>query len=193
MNDFSNELTTTEERIIAAAIRTLIRYGEKKTTMADIAKEAGVVRQTVYTAFGGKDPLIARCVRYLSDQNMGAVRKALINCKTIGDKLDAYINNTVVKSFDLMETAVDSAQIVSSNNTAGQDALTAAKREQTTLVEEIFAPYSKALSQHNETPETIARFVVVTAMAIKASAKDRPDLERLIVSLRRSIICLTKV
>jgi len=152
--------------------------------------EAGVARQTIYTAFGNKDALIARCVRYLSEQKLTAIHAGIANSQTLADKLDVYLHNIVVMSFELMEMAVDPTDIVTASNTAGQAALSASRREQLALVEDIFSPHAQALKRHDETPETIANFVVMTAKAIKSSAKDRRDLERLIASLRRSVLCL---
>ena len=41
--------------ILKAAWAMFARYGFGKTTMSDIANEAGVARQTVYNAFSSKD------------------------------------------------------------------------------------------------------------------------------------------
>jgi len=149
-----------------------------------------VVRQTIYKAFGNKDALIARCVRYLAEQKLETIFAGIANAQTLGDKLDIYLHNIVVTSFELMEMAVDPTDIVAANNTAGQAALSASRREQLVLVEDIFSPHAQSLKLDGETPESIAIFVVMTAIAIKSSAKDRLDLERLISSLRRSVLCL---
>ena len=45
--------TETEARIVAAAIQCFVRYGARKTSMADIATAAGVSRQTLYDSFDG--------------------------------------------------------------------------------------------------------------------------------------------
>jgi AcrR family transcriptional regulator len=48
-----------EERIVDAALRCFARWGVGKTTLDDIAREAGYSRATVYRFFpGGKDGLI---------------------------------------------------------------------------------------------------------------------------------------
>jgi AcrR family transcriptional regulator len=39
----------------------LARYGVAKTTLEDVAKEAGCARATVYRYFGGKQQLLRRC------------------------------------------------------------------------------------------------------------------------------------
>lgn len=46
-----------QERILRAASAVIIRQGYDKTTMSDIAEEAGVSRGTVYLSFKGKEEL----------------------------------------------------------------------------------------------------------------------------------------
>ena len=46
------------ERIMAAATATLARYGLPKVTMEDVARAAGIARQTVYKHFKTKDELV---------------------------------------------------------------------------------------------------------------------------------------
>ena len=59
-------MTETEEKILEAAIRTFLRYGARKPAMNDIAKAAGVSRQTLYDLFGGKEELIRASTRSIS-------------------------------------------------------------------------------------------------------------------------------
>lgn len=48
-----------EERIVAAGVRCVARWGLAKTTLDDIAREAGCSRATIYRTFpGGKDTLL---------------------------------------------------------------------------------------------------------------------------------------
>lgn len=47
----------TQERILAATAEVITRIGYDKTTMSDIAEEAGVNRRTVYLYFKGKEEL----------------------------------------------------------------------------------------------------------------------------------------
>jgi AcrR family transcriptional regulator len=51
--------TTPEQQVVAAALRCIARWGLAKTTLDDIAREAGCSRATVYRLFpGGKSSLI---------------------------------------------------------------------------------------------------------------------------------------
>ena len=46
------------EQIIAAARRLFNRYGFKKVSMDEIAREAGVTKKTIYMYFSSKEELL---------------------------------------------------------------------------------------------------------------------------------------
>ncbi len=52
------EFTETEQRIIDATLTCLDRWGVDKTSLNDIAHEAGVTRPTVYRYFPGKEDIV---------------------------------------------------------------------------------------------------------------------------------------
>ncbi len=53
------DVASPEERITAAALRCIARWGVAKTTLDDVAREAGCSRATIYRLFpGGKDSLV---------------------------------------------------------------------------------------------------------------------------------------
>ena len=53
----------TEQRIQQATIRLVLQHGYDKTTMEDIAQEAGVARSTIYTKWKTKEALFASVMR----------------------------------------------------------------------------------------------------------------------------------
>jgi AcrR family transcriptional regulator len=48
----------TRERVVLAAVELFLAHGVKKTTMGEVASQAGVTRVTVYRHFGGKKQLV---------------------------------------------------------------------------------------------------------------------------------------
>ncbi|MGZ4689357.1 MAG: TetR/AcrR family transcriptional regulator [Acidimicrobiia bacterium] len=64
------------ERILAATLVSLARYGVAKTTLEDVAKEAGCARATVYRYFGGKQQLLHAVVAHESQRVLTAIDAA---------------------------------------------------------------------------------------------------------------------
>ena len=54
----STQSTDTKQRIIDAAMRCAERWGTEKTSLNDIAREAGVTRPTVYSYFSNRDEVL---------------------------------------------------------------------------------------------------------------------------------------
>ena len=66
----------TRARILDAAFSCAERYGLSRTTMADVAREARLARQTVYRHFEGRHALIAALVLREEQRIVAAVREA---------------------------------------------------------------------------------------------------------------------
>lgn len=65
------------EQIAAAALRLFARYGYKRTSMDDIAREAGIARATLYLHFKGKDDVFRAMLAGLGGQVETRCREAL--------------------------------------------------------------------------------------------------------------------
>ena len=52
----------TRDRILDAATAAIVRHGLMKLSLEDVAKEAGLSRQTVYRYFGSKDALVTATI-----------------------------------------------------------------------------------------------------------------------------------
>ena len=64
-----------EQRMVAAAIRCVSRWGLAKTSLDDIAREAGASRATAYRVFpGGKDRWVETVVRHEAPHNRVEVK-----------------------------------------------------------------------------------------------------------------------
>lgn len=176
----------TEQKIVNAAIRCFVRFGARKTAMNDIAAEAGVSRQTVYDLFRGKDELIRASIRQISDQSLQALELRLRDCRTLGEKLDAYFQETVVKSFELLQSAGDPEELISGHNQAGADAIRESHERQKLLVARILKQHIPAQANTEISPSKLANFVVSVAMSFK-HVRNREELDALLGTLVQSV------
>lgn len=77
-----------EQRVLAATGRCVARWGIAKTTLDDVAREAGCSRATVYRAVpGGKDALVAAYVRGEIGRCLAALSRRLDAATDLEDLL----------------------------------------------------------------------------------------------------------
>lgn len=179
-------MSETELKIVEAAIRTFVRYGARKTAMGDIAKEANVSRQTLYDVFGNKDELIIASIRYITDQNLTAVNERLDEAVSLEEQLDIYFAETIVKSFELLQTSGDAEDLISGHNEAGRDEIARSHVRHEKLIAGLLAPYKSEIEATGQSHTQLAHFFVTAAMSFKYGAKNRRDLNRLLDSLRNA-------
>ena len=87
--------TATREAILQAASRRFARFGPKKTTMDEIAREAGCSRATVYTHFSGKDALYRGLLEYETQSFLAQVEAAVSSSEPAQQKLVAIQRATL--------------------------------------------------------------------------------------------------
>jgi AcrR family transcriptional regulator len=89
------ELSPQAERILAAASTCIGRVGLTKTTLDDVAREAGCARATVYRSFGNKQTLLSGLVARDADALGAAVVDASAASPTLGDAIAAVVTSAV--------------------------------------------------------------------------------------------------
>src|SRR4051794_15964085 len=89
------EMSETETRILDATLACISRVGLNKTTLDDVAREAGCSRATLYRYFPGKQPL-ARAVVVREAQALGrTLQAATSDCTTLEDAVVELILTAV--------------------------------------------------------------------------------------------------
>jgi TetR/AcrR family transcriptional repressor of uid operon len=82
----SLEADDAERHLVEAALRCIARWGVRKTSLDDIAREAGVSRATAYRVFpGGKERLVEVVVRHEAGRAFHAVEDELRATDTLGE------------------------------------------------------------------------------------------------------------
>jgi AcrR family transcriptional regulator len=79
--------TDTPDRILQAAFRCVADLGLARTTMEDVARAAGVSRQTIYRYFSSKDQLVMALVQREEERFLDGVRAAFAADERLEDAL----------------------------------------------------------------------------------------------------------
>ncbi|MBW3662965.1 MAG: TetR/AcrR family transcriptional regulator [Actinobacteria bacterium] len=90
-----SERAPTRERILAATVTALARFGLGKLSLEDVAREAGVSRQTVYRYFGNKDALLRAAVAHEESRFLDDVLAAVDGITDLRPALERAIATTL--------------------------------------------------------------------------------------------------
>jgi AcrR family transcriptional regulator len=84
-----------QERILDAALTCVGRVGLAKTTLDDVAREAGCARATLYRYFPGKQPLVGALVAREAQRITDALVATTSSCPTVEDAVVATVTTGV--------------------------------------------------------------------------------------------------
>jgi AcrR family transcriptional regulator len=86
------------ERILDAAQRLFVRYGVKRTSIDDVAQEAGIAKGTVYLSFKSKAELFAAIADRLCANTRADAQRIILDATPLVERLvgilDCYIGAT---------------------------------------------------------------------------------------------------
>ncbi|WP_308909163.1 TetR/AcrR family transcriptional regulator [Pseudokordiimonas caeni] len=179
-----------EQKILDAAIRVFTRYGYKRTTMNDIAAEAGIVRQTLYNSYGSKEDVLRAGIRYFSDTLLAETQAAVDTAPDLAAKLDALFAHMILKPFDMMSAAPDAEDIVEGFNTAGRCEITEANSRFEALIAGMIAPYGHNFEAAGVKVADMPAFIRSSAHGYKHSGLTREALVGLLEILKVSVLRL---
>lgn len=177
MSPATTSVTTTRERIVAAAIDMVTEQGWQSITMARLAQRAGVSRQTVYNEIGSKSELAEAVVldelaRFLAVVDEGFDRHS----RSVAKALQAAV-------LGVLERARDSAlmvAIVSSTSGAETELLPPLTTRSTSLLDAARSVVAARVSDYNvaaneRTLDAAIDMLVRTVLSHVMQPSDTPE------------------
>lgn len=185
-------MTDKNQMIVSAATQMFARYGYSKTTMGDIASEAGVARQTVYNAYPGKEEILRAVVRQAGEDTYVAVMAAWAKVETIDEKLAAFHELGPLKWFEAIRAAPDWAELMDGMHKAACEEMTALDRKWRVAISELFQANfpegtSGSLDHHD-----IVEFFYSTSLNAKYGVDEIAQLRTRLMTIRVATIALLK-
>jgi AcrR family transcriptional regulator len=93
--------TATRERILQAAFARFAHYGYRRTSMEDIAGEAGVSRAALYLQFRNKEEIFRSLSQQLHDQALASAAAALEGAGTLAERLRAAVEAKTMRFIEI--------------------------------------------------------------------------------------------
>lgn len=154
--------------ILRAADRLLRHYGAGKTTVADVAREAGVGVGSVYLEFPSKDAIVEELSRARHRGVLDAMRAAATADRPFAERLSAAFEARLAAYLALTEEGAHACDLVHRPSAAVKIAQQSFHEEELALVVDVLRRGVEAGELEAREPETTARTL------LRAYASFRP-------------------
>ena len=180
-----------EQKIVDAAMAVFSRYGVKRTTMNDIANEAGVVRQTLYNVYANKDEVLRATIRLHAERSLAAIETACARASSLGDQLEIVFKHLVVGPYELVHATPHADEIIEGLNEAAKEELAIAEDRYRKAVEELLAPHAQRIGAAGLSTRGLSDLIVMSWGGIKRKAASRKHLLELLAALKVLILSVS--
>ena len=148
-------------QILDAAGRLLRHYGSQKTTIADVAREAGVGVGTVYLEFSSKEEIVSELSKARFRHLLERMRAAAgATHQSYADRLKGVIEARVVSFLALSEEGAHACDLIHCMHPAVKTAEKTFEAEQLQLVIDLLTEATQAGEFEVAKPQLVARTVL---------------------------------
>ena len=180
-----------EKKIVDAAIAVFSRYGVKRTTMNDIAGEAGIVRQTLYNVYANKDEVLRASIRLHADRSVAAIETACADTRSLDRQLDIVFEHLVIAPFEMIRATPHADEIIEGFNEAAKDELEKAEERYRAVVETLLKPHTKQIEAAGLSCHQLSDFAVKSWSGFKHKVKTKRHLLELLTSLKTLVLAVS--
>ncbi len=117
-----------ERRILDAAGSLFLRYGVKRTSIDDVAREAGIAKGTIYLYYASKERLFAAVAQRICTDLDRSVCAAAAGPGSLAERLAAMLDARVGALRRLLAQSPHVAELIESKATLASDVLTVHER-----------------------------------------------------------------
>ena len=117
------------QAILDAALALFSGYGYRRTSVGDVAREAGIAKGTVYLYFENKEALFAAVCRHVADRFLARARDAAASDRALEDKIRTILSAKFSYLYQLVHSSPHAGEIIASKNQLASEVFRQADRE----------------------------------------------------------------
>lgn len=185
-------MNESEKRIAAAALRVFARYGVKRATMADVAKEASVVRQSLYNVYPNKDAVLRGAIRLYADDQWDKVHAGWDKTDNLGEQLDILFEHFILETWRLVNSSPDAKELAHGFNAAGREEIVLIEEQTIKILENMLEPFREGFASHGQSPASVAAHLLIAISGIKYGATSLKQAKSLAATQKAFILALAK-
>jgi AcrR family transcriptional regulator len=108
--------TTTRDRILDSAFTLFGRYGFKRTSMEDIASEAGLSRTAIYLQFRNKEDIFRELAADLHEEALSQAEAALGTQESLAERLGAAVEAKTLRMVEIGHHSPHGSELMDEKN-----------------------------------------------------------------------------
>ena len=178
--------------ILDAALRLFGQYGYRRTSMDDIAREAGIAKGTIYLTFASKDEVFQALSQLLSQRMLAGAEAASRRSGTTADKLAAMHAAWFGTYADTIHRSPHAAELLDAKHRLSAGLVSEAASGYRRLVRDLLAEAAAAgeldLKPAGLTADTAAELLIASARGLESGAASPADHRRHLDTLVRVMI-----
>ena len=118
----------TRERILGAAFTLFGRYGFKRTSMENIASEAGLSRTALYLQFRNKEDIFRDLAGGLHKEGLSGAEAALAGERLLVDRLREAVEAKTLRMIEIIQASPHGSELIDEKNRLCGDLATDSER-----------------------------------------------------------------
>lgn len=168
------------EKIVVEAKKVFLRYGFRRTTMADLARGAQMSRPALYLVFPSKEDVFMAVVARSIKESTEEIRTGIPRLRTVREKLEFAFEVWYVRPFEMVLASPDAGDLLESGCEVACEPLTKARDDFMAIVTEVLKPLVREQSRVKLSAARIAELLCGAAHGFKETAKDAATLRRML-------------
>lgn len=178
--------------ILDAALQMFGQYGYRRTSMDDLAREAGIAKGTIYLSFASKEEVFRALSERLSHRMIAGAEAASRQAGTTADKLAAMHAAWFGTYADTISRSPHAAELLDAKHRQSADLVSDAASRYKRLVRDILTEAATAgeldLESADLTADTAAELLIASARGLESTAAAPAAYRRSLTTLVRVMV-----
>jgi AcrR family transcriptional regulator len=192
MNPPRGDAESRRAEILDAALQVFGQYGYRRTSMDDVAREAGIAKGTIYLSFTSKEEVFQALSQRLSQRMLAGAEAASRRPGTTADKLAAMHAAWFGTYADTISRSPHAAELLDAKHRLSADLVADAASRYKRLVRDVLTDAAVAreldLEPAGLTADTAAELLIASARGLESSAASPAAYRRYLDALVRVMV-----
>ncbi len=176
------------ERVLRAALEIFMRYGYRRATMEDVARQVGISRPALYLSFPSKEAILRAVVAMTYDEVLREIAVGVPAQPTLFAQLAYVFELWTVRPFDLVKRSPAAAELISGPFDFASDVFESGALRLTKILASCLRGAVREPRALEPSAEAMARVLVAATHGFKLVARDTDEMRGLIADLVRMTV-----